>query len=775
MLDKEFLISIIVPVFNAELTVENTFNSIKNQSIGFENIEVIFVDDCSKDNSRTILENFSKSYDNVKSIFLKENHGFAGEARNVGVLNASSKYLMFIDSDDIFYPDACEFLYRNITEKDMDLVSGNYVLSVDNEKTTNVWPIAKFNEQKIYMDSVKDDGDVLLLPPAIMSKIFKKSIILENNIKFPKGVPGEDLVFSTQYFLKAKGILFINFPIFEYIIRNDENNKSVSYERGKRYLLGLTDSYRDLFYILLKFDKSFIYPCVSRLYYWISQFISTNLDISDRIELLKYAEFLFAEFNNMERFKPAPSIELIFDFVKEKNFFEAAKFSELLYIQNSLENKKLNQSTDFHLELFKKIDINNPSKSKPFKINENVKHYYESLADIRYKIDFFKKVKFDKNLIMAIKKIKKWNLFDEDFYKSRYDYDLDLDPFLHYLFIGFKEGKNPKENFQGIFYEQFYDNAYKSDLNPLIYFVLEGIDKGEFAINENIYPYHKQINLKVFREKFNNFDELGINLKERDRKIIISLTSFPERMYDISFCLYSLLTQSLKPDKVVLWLAKSQFPNGELDIPQEVLNLRKNGLLIEWCEDLGSYKKLIPSLKKFPNDIIITADDDLYYHKDWLKQLYDDYKLYPNDIICQRSRKISFNSENQLKDYMDWKLTFEEEEPSYLNLSTNGAGSLFPPNSLHPDVVKEELFKNLCPKADDIWIWAMAVLNNTKIKGIKNPMSELIYINVAREVNILNEETLYSSNKLDNNIQIKKVLEHYPKILKNIKDDLERN
>ena len=86
-----------------------------------------------------------------------------------------------------------------------------------------------------------------------------------------------------------------------------------------------------------------------------------------------------------------------------------------------------------------------------------------------------------------------------------------------------------------------------------------------------------------------------------DEGLIISLTSFPQRMYEIHYTLYSLLTQTVKPAKVVLWLGTEQFPDGEKDIPQKVLKLKENGLVIEWHKNLRSYTKLVPSLKKYPN------------------------------------------------------------------------------------------------------------------------------------------------------------------------------
>ena len=107
-------ISIIIPVYNKEDTIQRAFESIKNQSIGFESLEVIFVDDSSIDNSVNIIKELSDNYKNVKSINLSENSGFAGKPRNVGIENATAPYLMFLDPDDVFLEDACKILYESI-------------------------------------------------------------------------------------------------------------------------------------------------------------------------------------------------------------------------------------------------------------------------------------------------------------------------------------------------------------------------------------------------------------------------------------------------------------------------------------------------------------------------------------------------------------------------------------------------------------------------------------------------------------------------------------
>ncbi len=255
-----------------------------------------------------------------------------------------------------------------------------------------------------------------------------------------------------------------------------------------------------------------------------------------------------------------------------------------------------------------------------------------------------------------------------------------------------------------------------------------------------------------------------------DEGLIISLTSFPQRMYEIHYTLYSLLTQTVKPAKVVLWLGTEQFPDGEKDIPQKVLKLKENGLVIEWHKNLRSYTKLVPSLKKYPNSIIVTADDDIYYEKDWLEKLLKSHKENKNCIICHRAHRVKFDRE-KLAPYKKWPKKIKGGKASYLNFLTGVGGVLYPQNSLHKDVLNEELFTELAPKADDVWFWAMAVLNKTKILVVKDWIRELTYVNPGRERGLTDEVTLFSFNKKGgNDLQIEKVLNHYPQIIDILKE-----
>ena len=273
------------------------------------------------------------------------------------------------------------------------------------------------------------------------------------------------------------------------------------------------------------------------------------------------------------------------------------------------------------------------------------------------------------------------------------------------------------------------------------------------------------INKEQISKKINNFNKCGINLERRDPQIIISLTSFPERINEVSYCIYSLLNQKFKPDKVILWLAEEQFQYKEQDLPISLLNLRNNGLTIKWCEDIKSYKKLIPALKEYPNDFIVTVDDDIYYHEDWLDKMWNTYKKYPNTIISSRARSIKIK-DGILENYDNWNIFSNFHAPSYLSLPTGAGGTLYYPHALSQTVFDENLFNQLCPTADDLWFWAMAVINETKITSIENPFNKLTYVNVAQEAGILDNITLWQHNKEGHNdVQIKNILNHFPEIL----------
>ena len=325
-----YKISVIVPVFNVEETLQDAFDSILDQTIGFENLEVIFVDDASTDSSGDIIKEFSDNYENVKSIYLSENSGFAGKPRNVGIENANASYLMFLDPDDVYLKDACEILYENITENDLDIVSGNYNINRDNRIIRNDWSVLRLDDgQSREARNIEEYFNFLIPTPSVWSKIFKREFILNEKIQFLVGVPAQDLVFVSEALLKAKGIRFINTPVVEYIPRK---NDSVTSKKTKEVLAGFIKSYTELYNIAKDHNPNYVWISYRNLYFWIKQFCLSDLNLKDKIDLLYLANPLFEEFITTDKLKQPEFFFFFIRSISKKDFLNASKMSENLDI-----------------------------------------------------------------------------------------------------------------------------------------------------------------------------------------------------------------------------------------------------------------------------------------------------------------------------------------------------------------------------------------------------------------------------------------------------------
>ncbi len=246
--------------------------------------------------------------------------------------------------------------------------------------------------------------------------------------------------------------------------------------------------------------------------------------------------------------------------------------------------------------------------------------------------------------------------------------------------------------------------------------------------------------------------------------IIVSLTSYPARIAAIGDCLVSLLAQSLAPERVVLWLGVEEFPNKEADLPKSVLELRGRGLEIRWTTDIKSYKKLIPALREFPGKVIVTADDDAVYPANWLEALYGDYRKagFAKKIYAHRVHHITFTEQGRISPYIYWIHSRENPvKDSYLNVATGLGGILYPPECLHPDILNEDLFLKLAPRADDLFFWAMAVLNGTAVRLVDDRVLPVDMPQPQAEQASLG---VYNVLRGGNDAQLEAILRHYPEL-----------
>ncbi len=226
-----------------------------------------------------------------------------------------------------------------------------------------------------------------------------------------------------------------------------------------------------------------------------------------------------------------------------------------------------------------------------------------------------------------------------------------------------------------------------------------------------------ELKTNLLKQNILQSKEQGItNEKYLDRDVVISLTTYGKRIYTVALAIESLMEQTLKANEIVLWLDYS-FRNQTL--PMSIRKLQERGLTVKYCEDIKSYKKLIPALKAYPDSIIITADDDLLYEYDVVEKLVAGYKTNPKIIQCNRMHKMILNAKKKLLPYDEWIFECQEvDNPDILNFATGCAGVLYPPHVFSEQVFDEKTFMAICPSADDIWFKAMTMLTDTLVSKV---------------------------------------------------------
>ena len=207
------------------------------------------------------------------------------------------------------------------------------------------------------------------------------------------------------------------------------------------------------------------------------------------------------------------------------------------------------------------------------------------------------------------------------------------------------------------------------------------------------------------------------------RAPIASMATIPERLPTIHIALESLLMQTILPRKIVVYVT------DKIDLDRHMTTkLRRQcerGVVIRQVEDVGSHTKLLYALQDYPEETILTFDDDILYPDYTVQYLLMKNALFPDAIVCNYAREISFDADGRLRPAINGRLltppslvdnVLSQEfssEPSLLAFPFGFSGVLYPPHSLDERVFDVPLFKYLCPTEDDVWFKAMALLKGT--------------------------------------------------------------
>jgi len=238
--DEDFLISIVIPIYNAEKYLEQCLNSIKNQT--YKNFEVIMVNDGSKDESETICKRFSED-DSRFRYFTKSNEGVSS-ARNLGLDNVKGDFITFIDSDDWIAEKHLELLINSIKKTNSDIVVSCYK-EFDNNIDTYYTIVYTKQEKNLLNFEKMNRDDFLTIFPKLMSinvcfnnavaKLFRKELV--NNLRFDTSIKyGEDLDFYFSLYLNVESVSYVDELTYVYRIHGDSTTSNFNQEYAEQEL-----------------------------------------------------------------------------------------------------------------------------------------------------------------------------------------------------------------------------------------------------------------------------------------------------------------------------------------------------------------------------------------------------------------------------------------------------------------------------------------------------------------------------------------------------------
>ncbi|WP_303644519.1 hypothetical protein [Bacteroides caecimuris] len=257
--------------------------------------------------------------------------------------------------------------------------------------------------------------------------------------------------------------------------------------------------------------------------------------------------------------------------------------------------------------------------------------------------------------------------------------------------------------------------------------------------------------LPVYFAITKNNPKYGLADRKKKPEVIVSLTSFPKRLATLHLVIETILRQTVKPDKVILYLTESQVPDVE-KLPKKLLEQRKRGLEIVLCPDnIRSHTKYYYAFKNHPEATVITVDDDLFYRSDLIETHLRNALANPGCVVANWAKEI-IPGKQKYTEWPDMDLHTPKKSRNMLILGVSSV--LYPPHSVHEDVFDVDNIQKLSLTADDVWLSAMILKKGTPVY-----FSAYDYRHLA--VHISNNETLISGNYIRNQQCIDAINNYY--------------
>jgi hypothetical protein len=234
--------------------------------------------------------------------------------------------------------------------------------------------------------------------------------------------------------------------------------------------------------------------------------------------------------------------------------------------------------------------------------------------------------------------------------------------------------------------------------------------------------------------------------------VVVSMTTYPKRFEFARRSLKSIIMQAQRPTRIILFLFADDYEKRDY-----FDSLLQYGVEIEsYPENLKSFLKIIPVMERYSDDVIVSADDDMYYRKNWLSQLIEGSNRHPNSIVGHRGIRIAFDEKSGIQPYLNWR----QERDEYFGpgvVLTSVGGILYPATIFSKFVLDMKLALALTPNNDDFWIYFVAVKENIS-QGVISSDNQDPYYWFGSQQLALWRTNVYENN---NDKQLQKLINYF--------------
>lgn len=240
-----------------------------------------------------------------------------------------------------------------------------------------------------------------------------------------------------------------------------------------------------------------------------------------------------------------------------------------------------------------------------------------------------------------------------------------------------------------------------------------------------------------------------------NNQIIVSLTSYPARINKVWLTIETLLRQSRKPSKIILWLSRNQFPGELKDLPKQLIRQMKRGLEIQFVEgNIRSHKKYYYVFRRYPQIPVFLIDDDILYPSNILSNSYQLFEKNRDCVVANFGFRYRWNLDNQYLDIVRDDLSPDEKTNAFFG---SGGGTLLIPDSMASLLDPVGELMAMCPTADDIYLNGLArVANKPVMFASNNPLLTII----EKGATLLSENGSIGSVSSRNAAQLRSFVSH---------------